>query len=859
MLLDTLTKIAPKDKIQKLISPEFEDATEGFFYMCNPVHGLREEKGRYKAIGFCFELTAMITTSDSIEDKIKKVFKKEVPENTQIGITLFGSPNIRDYMRQYKKLRDDFKGTGNYEADQLLRKIQDRKLAFIDERTRRPAEDLYDSRIRDIKLTIDVIIDRTMQKGKKAHTKELEKYRNIKSRMFNALQALGMNPRLWSGAQLIDYYSTFFNQVDDPSWHYPPNYNPKEPIREQIPDYSAYIGEEDGCVKVGKRYARVLTAQRMPQHPTLDSANRMYIRPMGGEDGIMQNFIMRSTIAYGNHQKVKTKTEKRRHKTERVASNQQFVKMRPILADLAKSWSILNDNIVRGERSCSISFSVAVFGDTSSEARREGDNAETFLQDIEIEMRQEELVHVPILLSLLPLNGDPRASTVENLGTFHPATTAQVVRCLPICSEWKGLGRPVTPLIGQGGQIMNVDIFGSGTNFNWILAAKSGAGKSVATNGFIEDNLSIGSVVFVIDQGHSYRPLCNQLGGTYMSFGRDFKISLDPFSAIQANMSGDKSDLEDFEDQLEMAVTVIGSMGKLGSDSDSNWVRSSIKNWVQSSVVEKLKNPQTPAASIDSLYQWSNTHDDRRLKDFATHLYQYTENGLYAEWFSQDGEGLNLADQHFVVLELDEIAEKEDLLEVVLLQLMLELSKFVYSSSKRGDHRQKMVIVDEGWKIIAEKHGDNIVNYPVEFIIKAYRQFRKHMASMGLITQSLNDIYANPTTQPIVENANLRFFMQTAADSILKLKKDGKIVSEYLYEAVRSVKTQKPYYSEVVVSTDNEEIGIARLILDRFRYYLYSTDQKDKALIERTMSEFKLNRIEAIELIERKENLDDAA
>ncbi|OPX19021.1 MAG: hypothetical protein BZ151_11545 [Desulfobacca sp. 4484_104] len=80
---------------------------------------------------------------------------------------------------------------------------------------------------------------------------------------------------------------------------------------------------------------------------------------------------------------------------------------------------------------------------------------------------------------------------------------------------------------------MFFDLFDSTTNYNAVIAAQSGSGKSFLTNEIIMQYLSIGSRAWVIDIGRSYEKLARVLGETFMVFDANSDICLNPFSIVQ--------------------------------------------------------------------------------------------------------------------------------------------------------------------------------------------------------------------------------------------------------------------------------------------------------------------------------------
>ncbi|MDC6625738.1 type IV secretion system protein TraC, partial [Leclercia adecarboxylata] len=99
------------------------------------------------------------------------------------------------------------------------------------------------------------------------------------------------------------------------------------------------------------------------------------------------------------------------------------------------------------------------------------------------------------------------------------------------------------------GQLVNMDLFDSPSNYNLVISAQSGSGKSFLTNEIILSYLAEGAKVWVIDIGRSYKKLCDVVGGEFIAFNRDSGIGASPFR-----------DLRDFNEEGDAALGIIIAM-----------------------------------------------------------------------------------------------------------------------------------------------------------------------------------------------------------------------------------------------------------------------------------------------------------
>ena len=49
----------------------------------------------------------------------------------------------------------------------------------------------------------------------------------------------------------------------------------------------------------------------------------------------------------------------------------------------------------------------------------------------------------------------------------------QAVTLMPVFGDWKGTGTPVLNLVARSGQLMDVSLFDTASNYNAVIAAQS--------------------------------------------------------------------------------------------------------------------------------------------------------------------------------------------------------------------------------------------------------------------------------------------------------------------------------------------------------------------------------------------------
>ena len=90
-----------------------------------------------------------------------------------------------------------------------------------------------------------------------------------------------------------------------------------------------------------------------------------------------------------------------------------------------------------------------------------------------------------LLGECLPMNGSFASST--GLYRTHTLTSSQAAQFMPLLGEWRGTPNPTVLLTTRRGEVGGFDLYSSSSNYNAVLVAESGAGKSFWTQRLIGD------------------------------------------------------------------------------------------------------------------------------------------------------------------------------------------------------------------------------------------------------------------------------------------------------------------------------------------------------------------------------------
>lgn len=447
--------------------------------------------------------------------------------------------------------------------------------------------------------------------------------------------------------------------------------------------------------------------------------------------------------------KAKAKANRKFFGLEKMAHS-MMAKLFPKIKDEFAQWQYIRERLVRGKiRLAHASFLVTLH---STPERLLAD-----VKQVQALYNSEQngfcLSHIHGLqLSLLLANSPALLantalmSTLKKVGLWRRMTSFNVTTLLPMIGEWKGTRTGmVCPTLR--GQLAALDIYQITTdNKNIAVAAATGSGKSVMTQNHIIHVLARGGFVYVIDKGHSYKKLCENLGGVYLSLS---SLKLNPFSYLDAVKK-----LEDRLLQLEVVSQLLMTMAypnDKSSDVESKLMLKAVQmSYQQQGTDATIQTVCDALADINDQTQLKTGTYDPRLFDLITVLDVYCPGGLHGCYFNEKSD-LD-PNAKFVVLEIGELDSNEDLQRAVLFSMINAISQRMYLTDRSI---KKLCIIDEAWSLLT---GSN--PQAAQFINKGYRTSRKHGGGFMTIMQTLEDYLKDGIAKACYENSDFKIIMR---------------------------------------------------------------------------------------------------
>ena len=408
--------------------------------------------------------------------------------------------------------------------------------------------------------------------------------------------------------------------------------------------------------------------------------------------------------------------------------------------------------------------------------------------------------------SNLPLMEDKlkksHAFDSRSMGTVFPFTTSDVGH---------STGVPLGFNKQTGTPILFDNFHSSLTNYNMVIFAKSGAGKSVTMKTLISrSSVLMGIESLALDAEGEYSIVAESLGGINVVLSPNSKTIINLFDIepekIKDEITGRERIVLNVENKVEDVTQALLTMAR--GSTRSTEVNELTKQVIAEVVAEeyasigitnapsslyksghefqkgnKLYREKKEMPTISSWYKRlqekananSNAdygfHYSYLLKVMRQYIREY--NGQLAYFDGQSTFEL-LEGAPFINLDISQLEERfaRPLAQQILLSWIWE--KYVKKNSEdRSKATKKRVLVDEAWMLLP---------YPeaVDFLNTMARRARKRNVSLAIISQRFQDFYEKSEAQAVLTSSDTKLFLAQDKSEIQYLKEVFKLSEGFL-------------------------------------------------------------------------------
>ena len=328
-------------------------------------------------------------------------------------------------------------------------------------------------------------------------------------------------------------------------------------------------------------------------------------------------------------------------------------------------------------------------------------------------------------------------------------------------------------------------------NSNFFCLGPSGSGKSFHMNSVVRQLHEQGTDVVMVDTGNSYEGLCEYFGGKYISYTEERPITMNPFRINREEMNvektgflknlvlliwkGTQGTVTKTEDRLiEHVITeyydayfngfesftpqqredlrkslVIDDRNSSEKRHESERERAVRIEGIIDEIEGRRKKLKVEELSFNSFYEYSvqripDICEENRITGIDLSTYRYMMKDFYLggnhEKTLNENMDSSLFDETFVVFEIDSIKDDPLLFPLVTLIIM-----DVFLQKMRIKKNRKVLVIEEAWKAIASP-------LMAEYIKFMYKTARKFWASVGVVTQEIQDIIGSEIVKEAIIN-----------------------------------------------------------------------------------------------------------
>jgi conjugation system TraG family ATPase len=367
------------------------------------------------------------------------------------------------------------------------------------------------------------------------------------------------------------------------------------------------------------------------------------------------------------------------------------------------------------------------------------------------------------------------------------------------------------------------------TNRNKFILGPSGSGKSFFTNHALRSFHVQGSHAVIVDVGHSYRGLCDMLGGLYLTYSEEEPINFNPFFI-------ENRALPDVE-KKEAIKVLLQTLWKRSDERQTMSEYTALSDAVTQYFEAYLPNNTAVFPCFNSFYEFMQTDFPRYLEEHKVQIgYFDYDNFIYVlRPFYRGGEyetllnsqaNLDLLNVPFIVFELDNIKDHPILFPVVTIIIM---DTFISKMRKLSGVR-KIILIEEAWKAIMR---DGMA----EYIKYLYKTVRKFLGEAWIVTQEVDDIIGNKIVKDsIINNADTKILLdQRKYRNKFSHVKDLLALTDKEKDLCLSLNQDldpKRKYKEVFISWGGQESKVYGVEVSTEEYLAYSTEQTEKLRLE---------------------------
>ncbi|MPZ27131.1 MAG: conjugal transfer protein TraC [Micromonosporaceae bacterium] len=292
-------------------------------------------------------------------------------------------------------------------------------------------------------------------------------------------------------------------------------------------------------------------------------------------------------------------------------------------------------------------------------------------------------------------------------------------------------------------------------NFNSVILARSGAGKSYMAKLDLLRNLYLGVEAFVVDPDDEYLRLAQAVGGTIIRPGTP-GVRINPL-----DIAGDGEPdalmrralfVHTFVQVLTAGET--GNAAPLPPEQAAALDSAVLAAYRDKGITTDARTWRRPAPLLSDLAHALEAHGQAG-QTVAARLRPYVS-GSFSGLFN--GPTTHRPDGHLIVYAIKDLADELQPAGVLLI-LDTIWRRITATTTGEGVTVPRIVLVDEAWRLLRGGLG-------ARFLFRLAKSARKYGAGLAVVTQDAADVLATEVGRAVVSNAATQLLMRQAPQAI---------------------------------------------------------------------------------------------
>ena len=303
-------------------------------------------------------------------------------------------------------------------------------------------------------------------------------------------------------------------------------------------------------------------------------------------------------------------------------------------------------------------------------------------------------------------------------------------------------------------------------NYNSVVFAKSGSGKSYAVKLEILRSLMFGTDVIVIDPEREYEYLAEATGGRLFNISLSSEHHINPFDLPPVKEDENPSDI-----LRANIINLVGlfriMLGGLTPEEDAIVDRAITETYALKDITGEADfTGQEPPLLSDFENVLSGMEGSNSL---VQRLSKYTK-GTWSGFINQP---TNVdINKQFIVFS---VRDMEDELKPVAMYIV---THFIWNAV-RHELKKRLLVIDEAWWMM--KSEDT-----ASFLYSLAKRGRKYYLGVSTITQDVEDFLRSPYGKPILTNSSIQLLLKQSPTTIDLLKDIFNLTDEEKYLLLES-------------------------------------------------------------------------